>query len=95
MYGTVPCSRWAHLIVPNRQNYPDGIMVFGGVNLNSYCPTKVSTFTLVNQTSKPIEFVDTSKMSAIKPKKFEEQIEYGGESHKLQLLHNNVKDKID
>jgi len=44
MYGIIPSSRWAHIIVPNRQHYSDGFIVLGGINLNSYCCTKLTTF---------------------------------------------------
>ena len=41
LYGLHPCSRWAHTIVPNRESYPSGVYVFGGVNLTNYCRSKL------------------------------------------------------
>ena len=48
MYGLQPCSRWAHVIVPNRTEHPDGFLVFGGVSLNSYCKADFHKFSILN-----------------------------------------------
>jgi len=48
IYGTHPCSRWSHLMVPNRGWNADGMLVFGGVNLNNYCKSRLHTFLISN-----------------------------------------------
>ena len=37
MYGEIPGSRWGHRLVSNEQK----IMLFGGMNLSSYCESVV------------------------------------------------------
>ena len=48
IYGMQPCSRWSSIMMPNRKYNPDGIIVFGGVNLNNYCRSRLFTFSIVN-----------------------------------------------
>jgi hypothetical protein len=48
LYGLHPCSRWAHVIVPSRSIQPNGFILFGGVNLTSYCKVKAFKFTIAN-----------------------------------------------
>ena len=33
MYGDIPGSRWGHTLIANQSK----IMIFGGMNLGSYC----------------------------------------------------------
>ena len=40
IFGMQPCSRWSTILLPNRKHQPDGILVFGGVNLNNYCTSR-------------------------------------------------------
>lgn len=47
-FGVQPCSRWSHMLLPNRQFNPDGFLLLGGVNLNNYCKSKVYSFQLLN-----------------------------------------------
>ena len=44
MYGQMPCSRWSHIFLNNRSHNPDGFFVFGGVNLNNYCKSRIFQF---------------------------------------------------
>jgi len=53
IYGIQPASRWGHMIVPNRQFHPDGIVVFGGVNLQSYCFGDIKTLQILSFGKKP------------------------------------------
>lgn len=48
MYGIQPCSRWSHVIVPNRECNPTGFLVLGGVNLNNYCRSKLYSFHMLS-----------------------------------------------
>ena len=40
IYGDMPSSRWGHKLVANQ----DKIMLFGGMNLNSYCESVLWDF---------------------------------------------------
>lgn len=44
MYGQQPCSRWSCVTMPTS----DGILVLGGVNLNSYCKMRVHNLSILN-----------------------------------------------
>ena len=46
MFGQMPCSRWSHTMVAmsNTQSYHEGFLVFGGVNLRTYCKSNFFTF---------------------------------------------------
>ena len=46
MYGQMPCSRWGHCMTAKGydNSASEGMLVFGGVNLASYCKSKVYTF---------------------------------------------------
>ena len=56
MFGMMPCSRWSHTCVASTgtdyyMNWDDDstnqnnkLFIFGGINLNSYCRTKMYTF---------------------------------------------------
>jgi hypothetical protein len=48
VYGMQPCSRWSLVMMPNRKHSPDGILVFGGVNLNNYCTSRIYNLSIVN-----------------------------------------------
>lgn len=48
IYGMQPCSRWSLVMMPNRKHSPDGILVFGGVNLNNYCTSRIYNLSIVN-----------------------------------------------
>ena len=47
MYGTLPTSRWSHIMVPNRSHDADGFIVFGGVSLDSYCKPRLHSFSVL------------------------------------------------
>ena len=49
MYGRMPCSRWSHVVLPNRSHNADQVFVFGGMNLNNYCKAELYTFQILNQ----------------------------------------------
>jgi len=59
MYSIMPCSRWSHCMTTNGTRN-DGFLIFGGVNLRSYCKSKVYQFTILNNwiTSKDPEHID-------------------------------------
>ena len=48
MFGQLPCSRWSHsmLALNGSQSAYEGVIIFGGVNLKSYCKSKFYQFTL-------------------------------------------------
>ena len=48
IYGMQPCSRWSMVMMPNRKHSPDGILIFGGVNLNNYCTSRLYNLSIVN-----------------------------------------------
>lgn len=48
IFGMQPCSRWSTIMLPNRKHQPDGILVFGGVNLNNYCTSRLYQLQVVN-----------------------------------------------
>jgi hypothetical protein len=35
-------------MIPDRKYSPDGILVFGGVNLNNYCTSRIYNLSIVN-----------------------------------------------
>jgi hypothetical protein len=48
LYGMMPCSRWSHVMVPNKQEDPDGFVILGGQNLYNYCKSKLCSFKIIN-----------------------------------------------
>ena len=48
MYGQMPCSRWSHILTMNGAGRGDGFLVFGGVNLKSYCKSRIYQFQIWN-----------------------------------------------
>ena len=46
MFGQMPCSRWSHTMIAlsSTQSYHEGLLIFGGVNLNAYCRSNFYTF---------------------------------------------------
>ena len=43
IYGDLPRSRWGHKLATNSE---DKIMLFGGMNLNSYCESVIYEITI-------------------------------------------------
>ena len=89
MYGQHPCSRWAHTLTSNGSSRSsDGFIVFGGVNLKSYCRTKVYQFEILNKWY--------SGPKKLGKEGWKEVGEEKQEIHeKIEALHNNIKEKID
>ena len=82
MYGQIPCSRWSHICTLNRggsNSIADGFLIFGGVNLKNYCRSRIYQFQILNSWYKPAKGV-----------KLDNKI-----NQKLEMLFNNVKEKIE
>lgn len=48
MYGQHPCSRWSHSMVAYKDSDFDGFIIFGGINLRSYCQSNLHMFNILN-----------------------------------------------
>ena len=47
MFGQTPCSRWSHCMIAQdskTNSASKGFLIFGGVNLTTYCKNKIQTF---------------------------------------------------
>jgi hypothetical protein len=44
LYGELPCSRWGHSMAGSSEGGKDKILVFGGINLESFCDSSIYEF---------------------------------------------------
>ena len=104
MYGIQPCSRWSHVIVPNRECNPNGFLVLGGVNLNNYCRSKLYSFQVLSFGQFPQRQLKAKPQRHASPKSRrrsvstqEDPLEAQNNAgiQKLQLMQYNAKEKIE
>jgi hypothetical protein len=44
LYGDIPSSRWGHQMVAETDEGKNKVLLFGGINLNSYCDSTIYEF---------------------------------------------------
>ena len=92
LFGQMPCSRWSHCMIAKGHDHlsSEGLLVFGGVNLQNYCKSKLYTFQLSDiklpKKEDPKRDSSKQKMSSLKLLK--------AESMNISSRHTKLSEEV-